>query len=68
MGRWIKVAAWLRRTKIVESKKVKPFQRFNMGRLDVGLTSYEKFVFFIVFACGVIEIVYGVLAICGINH
>ena len=65
MERWIKVAGWLRRTKIVESKKVRPFQRFDMGRLDVGLTSYEKFVFFIVFACGVIQIVYGVLLYVG---
>ena len=67
MVKWINVASWLRRTKIVETKKVRPFRRFDTARLDAGLTSYEKFVFFIVFACGVVQIIYGVLTACGIN-
>ena len=65
MERWIKVAGWLRRTKIVEAKKVRPFRRFDVIRCGTGLSSYEKFIFFIVFACGVIQIVYGVLLYVG---
>ena len=61
------MASWLRRTKIIETKKVRPFRRFDVASGDAGLSSYEKFIFFIVFVCGVIEIVYGVLLLCGIN-
>ena len=67
MVKWINVASWLRRTKITEAKKVRPFRRFDTVSGGTGLPSYEKFIFFIVFVCGVIEIVYGVLLLCGIN-
>mgnify|MGYP003153110528 CR=1 FL=1 len=65
MVRWIKVAGWLRRTKIIEAKKVRPFRRFDIVSGGTGLPSYEKFIFFIVFACGIIQIVYGVLLYVG---
>ena len=65
MVRWIKVAGWLRRTKITEAKKVRPFRRLDVVRANTGFSSYESFVFFIVFACGIIQIVYGVLLYVG---
>ena len=67
MERWINVASWLKRKEIVETKKVRPFQRFDVVRLNVGLTSYEKFIFFVIFVCMVIKIIYGVLMLCGIS-
>ena len=67
MERWINVASWLKRREIVETKKVRPFQRFDVVRLNVGLTSYEKFIFFVIFVCIVIQIIYGVLMLCGIS-
>ena len=67
MERWIKVAGWLKKKDIVETKKVRPFQRFDVVRLNVGLTSYEKFIFFVIFVCMVIQIIYGVLMLCGIS-
>ena len=67
MERWINVASWLKRKEIVETKKVRPFQRFDVVRLNVGLTSYEKFIFFVIFVCMVIQIIYGVLMLCGIS-
>ena len=67
MERWINVASWLKRKEIVEKKKVRPFQRFDVVILNVGLTSYEKFIFFVIFVCIVIQIIYGVLMLCGIS-
>ena len=67
MERWIKVAGWLKIKDIVETKKVRHFQRFDVVRLNVGLTSYEKFIFFVIFVCIVIQIIYGVLMLCGIS-
>ena len=65
MVKWTNVGSWLRRTKIIEAKKVRPFRRFDMVSGGAGLPSYEKFIFFIVFACGVIQIVCGVLLYVG---
>ena len=67
MERWINVASWLKKKEIMETKKLKPFQRFDVVRLNVGLTSYEKFIFFVIFVCIVIQIIYGVLMLCGIS-
>ena len=67
MERWINVASWLKKKEIMETKKLKPFQRFDVVRLNVGPTSYEKFIFFVIFVCIVIQIIYGVLMLCGIS-
>ena len=58
---------WLRRIKIKEPKKVRPFRRFDNVSENAGFSSYEKFVFFILFVFGIIEILYGLLIICGIG-
>ena len=53
-----------RRTKIKSSKrKLKPFRRFDEVSMDSGLSSYEKFIFFILFCQFFIIIVYGIRAI-----
>ena len=53
-----------RRTKIKSSKrKLKPFRRFDEVNMDSGLSSYEKFIFFILFCQFLIIIVYGIRAI-----
>ena len=58
-----------RRTKIKSSKrKLKPFRRFEEVNMDAGMSSYEKFVNFLLVCCFLTIIIYGVLAICGIGH
>ena len=58
-----------RRTKIKKSKrKPKPFRRFDEASLEAGLSSFERFVNFILGCIFLIIIIYGVLWICGIGH
>ena len=58
-----------RRTKIKSSKrKLKPFRRFDEINMDTGMSSYERFIGFLLVCCFLTIIIYGVLAICGIDH
>ncbi len=58
-----------RRVKIKSSnRKLKPFRRFDDAGLGSGLSSYEKFINFLLACCFLTIIIYGVLAICGIDH
>ena len=51
----------LRRTKIKSSKrKLKPFRRFDDISMESGLSSYEKFILFMLFCKFLIIIVYGI--------
>ena len=53
-----------RRTKIKSSKrKLKPFRRFDETSMESGLSSYEKFILFMLFCKLLIIISYGIRAI-----
>lgn len=53
-----------RRTKIKSSKrKLKPFRRFDEVSMESGLSSYEKFILFMLFCKFLIITVYGIRAI-----
>ena len=62
------MAGWLRKTKIKERKKLRPFRRFDDAGMGSGLSSFEKFINFMLVCIFIIIVVYGVLAVCGINH
>ena len=50
-----------RRTKIKSSKrKLRPFRRFDEASMESGLSSYEKFILFMLFCKFLIIIVYGI--------
>ena len=53
-----------RRIKIKSSKReLRPFRRFDEASMDSGLSSYDKFIFFILFCQFLIIIIYGIRAI-----
>ena len=53
-----------RRTKIKSSKrKLKPFRRFDEVSMESGLSSYEKFILFILICKFLTIIAYGIKAI-----
>ena len=50
-----------RRTKIKKSKrKLRPFRRVDEASMESGLSSYEKFILFMLFCKFLIIIVYGI--------
>ena len=54
----------LRRTRRKSSKrKLKPFRRFDDASMESGLSSYEKFILFVLFCEFLIIIAYGIRAI-----